>query len=181
MRIVAGTARGTKLESPKGMRTRPTLERVKEGMFSTLQFQLPGAVVLDLFAGSGQLGLEALSRGASRCTFVDEDRAACNLVRKNAESAGLEKSAHIICGDSVGMLKRVDEKYDLVLLDPPYNFGKLDKLLCQAAPVCVPGGIIMCETGRENGLPDNIPGLVLKKQYKYGDVLVGKYICAQED
>ena len=89
MRVIAGSAKGTTLKTPEGMRTRPTTDRVKEALFSILQFDLPGASVLDLFGGTGQLGIEALSRGASRAVFVDEQETACRLIRENLKKTHL--------------------------------------------------------------------------------------------
>ena len=121
MRVIAGSARGVKLATlPGGDVTRPTQDRVKEGMFSAVQFLLEGARVLDLFAGSGQLGIEALSRGAARCVFIDENRAACAVVRQNLKAAGLYEKASVAESSAERYLAACRESFDLILLDPPY-------------------------------------------------------------
>ena len=120
MRVIAGSAKGTTLKTPEGMRTRPTTDRVKEALFSILQFDLPGASVLDLFGGTGQLGIEALSRGASRAVFVDEQEAACRLIRENLKKTHLEAQAQVIRGDYKRYLLSCREKFRILFLDPPY-------------------------------------------------------------
>ena len=142
MRVIAGEARGRRLEALPGTEiTRPTMDQVKEAMFSIVQFDLPGARVLDLYAGSGQLGIEALSRGAARCVFLDENREAVNIV----------------------------------LLDPPFHTGTLEKILPGVDKCLAPGGIVICESETGLVLPAEVGGMTLKKQYKYGKVLLWKY------
>lgn len=176
MRVIAGTARGAKLASlPGDDITRPTVDRVKEGMFSALQFFLEGARVLDLYAGSGQLGIEALSRGAARCVFLDENREACALVRQNLKAAGLAGSASVAQGEAAAYLARCREQFDLVLLDPPYHHGTVASVLPAVDAVLAPGGIVMAETERGAPLPDVCGGLTLKKRYQYGTVALAKY------
>ena len=156
MRVIAGTARGKNLAALPGEDvTRPTINRVKEAMFSSVQFSVPGARVLDLFAGSGQLGIEALSRGAKRCVFLDASREAIQIVLANCKTAG--------------------EEFDLALLDPPYHHGTVAKALPQLAAHMAPGGVVLCETELDAELPEQVEGLVLAKQYKYGKILVSRY------
>ena len=119
MRVITGTARGRKLRSPDGYDVRPTTEITKEALFSILQFELEGARVLDLFAGSGQLGIEALSRGAGFCTFVDSARASQDLVRQNLTSTGLGANARVMPMDYLAFLQSTRETFDIALLDPP--------------------------------------------------------------
>ena len=119
MRVITGTARGIQLKTPEGMVTRPTTDRVKEAMFSIVQFDLPGAAVLDLFGGTGQLGIEALSRGAASAVFVDLRDDACKLIKENVKRAGFEKEASVIRSDYLAYLKCCDRKFDIILLDPP--------------------------------------------------------------
>ena len=176
MRVIAGTARGTRLQTLPGTDvTRPTVDRVKEGMFSALQFILPGARVLDLFAGSGQLGIEALSRGAASCVFVDENRGAVQVVRHNLEAAGLADRARVFQTGAQGFVAAAAEQFDILLLDPPYRKGTLQALLPALDRVTAPGGVLLCESEREAELPDQIGALRLKKQYRYGTVLVSRY------
>ena len=119
MRVITGTARGRRLKEPQGMDIRPTTDKVKESMFSILQFDIEGRRVLDLFGGTGQLGIEALSRGALEVVFVDKSAAALKLIRENLELCGLSDQARVRNGDSLAYL-RSGEKFDLVFLDPPY-------------------------------------------------------------
>ena len=163
MRVIAGEARGRSLEALPGTDvTRPTLSQVKEAMFSIVQFDLPGARVLDLYAGSGQLGIEALSRGAARCVFLDENREAVNIIMRN-------------CGEAARYLSACREQFDIVLLDPPFRNGTLEKILPAVDKCTAPGGIVLCESETGIVLPAEAGGLTLKKQYKYGRVLLWKY------
>ena len=176
MRVIAGMARGTKLAALPGTEiTRPTVDRVKEGMFSAVQFELPGARVLDLFAGSGQLGIEALSRGAARCVFLDEDRGAAAIVAQNLKAAGLFGQASVSNMTAQSYLAAAREEFDLVLLDPPYRRGTLAQLLPEVARLTAPGGSVLCESELEAVLPAQAGGLTMQKQYKYGKVLVTRY------
>ena len=128
MRVIAGDARGRRLEALPGTDiTRPTLDQVKEAMFSIVQFDLPGARVLDLYAGSGQLGIEALSRGAARCVFLDENREAVNIVMKNCKTCGVFDRSRVNIGEAARYLSACREQFDLVLLDPPFHGGTLEK------------------------------------------------------
>ena len=139
MRIIAGTARGTALKTLPGTDvTRPTVARVKEGMFSAVQFLVPGARVLDAFAGSGQLGLEALSRGAASCVFLDESRAACAVVRENAAAARLAERARVLQTSAGAYLAACPQTFHLILLAPPYRRGTVAAILPAAARALAP-------------------------------------------
>ncbi len=176
MRVISGSARGTKLTALPGEDiTRPTVDRVKEGMFSALQFILPGARVLDLFAGSGQLGIEALSRGAAACTFVDQDRGAIGVIGKNCRAACVAEKSRICQSQAAAFLQRERGTYHLVLLDPPYRHNTLAEILPAVAAVTEPGGTVVCESEVAAPLPDACEGLLKKKQYRYGTVLVTRY------
>ena len=129
MRVVAGKAKGVTLKTPEGMQTRPTADRVKEAMFSIIQFDLPGAAVLDLFGGTGQLGIEAISRGAKSAVFVDAADKACGLIRENLKRARMESEGRVVKGDYLSFLKSSREKFDVILLDPPYAEDFLEKSL----------------------------------------------------
>ena len=148
MRVIAGEARGRSLEALPGTDvTRPTLSQVKEAMFSIVQFDLPGARVLDLYAGSGQLGIEALSRGAARCVFLDENREAVNIVMKNCKTCGVFDRSRVNIGEAARYLSACREQFDLVLLDPPFHGGTLEKILPSVEKVLAPGGIALCDAG----------------------------------
>lgn len=162
MRIIAGAARGRQIAAPPGRDTRPTLARVKESLFGILQWEVPGARVLDLFAGSGNLGLEALSRGAEYAAFNDKDRACAALIRKNVESLGMEKHAKVYCMDYQTLLGQLrGQQFDLVFLDPPYA----SPLAQDAAETVVslgllaPKGKIVVEHEKENP-PHDVPGRI---------------------
>ena len=176
MRVIAGEARGRRLEALPGTDvTRPTLSQVKEAMFSIVQFDLPGARVLDLYAGSGQLGIEALSRGAARCVFLDENRDAVNIVMKNCKNCGVFDRSRVNIGEAARYLSACHEQFDLVLLDPPFRNGTLEAILPAVDQVTAPGGIVLCESETGIVLPAAVGGLTLKKQYKHGKVLLWKY------
>lgn len=180
MRIIAGSARGRRLATLPGANTRPTLERVKEGMFSSVMPLLPGAAVLDLFAGSGQLGLEAVSRGAASCVFVDNAQQAAQIIRTNIEALGFGACCRMVVGDASAFLARAGQRFDVILLDPPYQGAPFLALLQQAAGVCAPGAVLLCEGPADAEMPETAAGLVLKKQYRYGTVQVCRYIMEGE-
>ena len=176
MRVIAGEARGRRLEALPGTDvTRPTLSQVKEAMFSIVQFDLPGARVLDLYAGSGQLGIEALSRGAARCVFLDENREAVSIVMRNCKACGVFDRSRVNIGEAARFLSACREQFDLVLLDPPYRQGTLAKVLPDVARLTAPGGAVICESELEADLPDECGGLKKIKQHRYGTVLVTRY------
>lgn len=130
MRIITGSARGTKLETPEGLNTRPTAERTKEAVFSAIQFSVEGRNVLDLCSGSGQMALEALSRGARHATAVDLDKKACDCIRKNAEKTHLSEKLTLRQGDVIQMLGKLKgEKFSIIFADPPYASGLLPQIL----------------------------------------------------
>lgn len=180
VRIIAGDSRGVRLASLPGEATRPTLERVKEAMFSTVQFILPGAKVLDLYAGSGQLGLEALSRGAASCVFVDTARVATELVVKNAQAARMQDRARVVRQNAEAFLAQSREEFDVVLLDPPYGEGILPKILPLVAARCRAGAVVLCESEDGAALPQEAGALLQVKQYRYGTVAVTRYELPDE-
>ena len=176
MRVIAGEARGRRLEALPGTDvTRPTLDQVKEAMFSIVQVDLPGAGVLDLFAGSGQLGIEALSRGAARCVFLDQNRDAAAVVMRNCKACGLFDRSRVSVGEAARWLSACHEQFDLVLLDPPFGQGTLEEILPAVDKVVAPGGIVLCESEAKLVLPAEVGGLTLRKQYRYGRVLLWRY------
>ena len=129
MRVIAGKARGIQLKTPEGTETRPTIDRVKEALFSIIQFEVPGARVLDLFGVTGQLGIEALSRGAKSAVFVDAGEKACALIRENLRRCHMEADGRVVRADYLDYLNRCRESYDIIFLDPPYASGNLERAL----------------------------------------------------
>ena len=174
MRVISGTARGTRLATlPGDDVTRPTVDRVKEGMFSAVQFLLEGARVLDLFSGSGQLVIEALSRGAAYCVFVETDSGACKVIHKNLQGAQMD--ADVLQMPAESYLSSCSDRFDLILLDPPYHHGTVQALLPSLDKVLAPGGVIMAETEYGAEMPETCGDLHRKKQYKYGTVALTRY------
>ena len=172
MRVISGTARGRRLKELQGMETRPTTDRVKEALFNIVQFELPGRQVLDLFAGTGQLGIEALSRGAARCTFVDQRRDAAALVRENLKLTGLSQQARVVQGDSISFLMSCREKFDVIFLDPPYLTGALEKAVetVSAFDILREHGIIVCESAAERTIPLLEAPYERGREYRYGKI-----------
>ena len=177
MRVISGTARGITLKTPEGMQTRPTADRVKEAMFSIIHFDIPGAKVLDLFGGTGQLGIEALSRGASGATFVDHSEAACRLIRENLRRTKFEAAGKVIRGDYLEYLSRCREQYDIILLDPPYAEVFLENALKRITEIDIlrSGGIIVAERPVGKELPWDFEGFTRSRDYKYGQILLTLY------
>ncbi|MBQ6823904.1 MAG: 16S rRNA (guanine(966)-N(2))-methyltransferase RsmD [Clostridia bacterium] len=173
MRIIAGTRRGKRLTTLDGEDTRPTLERMKQALFSAIQFELADRYVLDLFAGSGQLGLEALSRGAKKCWFNDASPAAMKVVHRNISDCGFEKNAKETCIDyrmCVKMIEREQNRPNLVFLDPPYAKGLAADALEHLAPLLPDGALVAVETGSGEEVP--LCGLSLRKEYRQGTVKI---------
>jgi len=172
MRVITGTARGRRLKELEGMDTRPTTDRVKEGLFSALQFEIEGRRVLDLFAGTGQLGIEALSRGAASCVFVDHRPDAVKLIRENLKITDLTDRGRVISGDAMEYLQSLREKFDLILLDPPYAAGLLEPALTHIAryDLLNPGGILVAEAPTEKTLPALAAPYGISHTYRYGRI-----------
>ena len=177
MRVISGKARGVSLMTPKGELTRPTADRVKEALFSIIQFDLPGAKVLDLFGGTGQLGIEALSRGAKQAVFVDAREDACRLIKENLKRTKLESDANVIRSDYLQYLNRCREKFDIIILDPPYAEVFLENALKVITEIDIlqSGGIIIAERPLGKDLPLNFEGYTRSKDYKYGQILLTLY------
>ncbi|MBE6552865.1 MAG: 16S rRNA (guanine(966)-N(2))-methyltransferase RsmD [Ruminococcaceae bacterium] len=174
MRIITGRARGTKLAAPKGEVTRPTAERTKEAVFSILQFDIAGREVLDLFAGSGQMGLEALSRGAAHAFFCDRSKDAVEVIRANALKTRLAPQCEVLCADYASALQTLRRKqtFDLVFLDPPYAAGLLADVLSRLARshLLRDGATLVCETG-EGDVLANVEARAcysVERETKYG-------------
>ena len=177
MRVITGKARGVTLKTPEGMQTRPTTDRVKEALFSIIQFEIPGAAVLDLFGGTGQLGIEALSRGAKRAVFVDAADNACRLIRENLKRTKLEQDAQVVKSDYLSYLSRCRETFQIILLDPPYAEVFLENALKLITEIDIlqSGGIIVAERPVGKELPWDFDGFTRSKDYKYGSTLLTLY------
>lgn len=175
MRVITGTARGRKLITLEGNDVRPTTDMVKEAMFSIIQFELEGARVLDLFCGSGQLGIEALSRGASYATFVDISRESQNVTRQNLIATGLHKNSKVAAMEAEGFLRSTKNIYDIALLDPPYNKGLVTKVLPDLVTKMSDSGVIICETAKEEDLPETVGDFAISKTYRYGRIKLTAY------
>lgn len=176
MRVITGSARGRKLRTLEGSDVRPTTDKVKEAIFSIVQFDINGSEILDLFAGSGQLGIEAISRGAKRCTFVDESRDSIKVVTENVKTCGFADLADILNTESIGYLRTCRKKFDHAFLDPPYNKGILEKALPLLAEKMSDRGIIVCEHEMGLVLPESYGALVKKRTYKYGKIEVTVFV-----
>ena len=173
MRIIAGMRRGMKLKAPEGMGTRPTTDRVKESVFNLIQFHFPTDCVLDLFAGSGALGIEALSRGAKHCVFLDTDRNAAALVRENLHSARFENGATVLEQTAETYLAQCHQVFDVIFLDPPYNKGLLLPIVkaIYERNLLKENGIIVIETER-GGEPVPDTYYPMKKSVVYGKTAI---------
>ncbi len=177
MRVISGTAKGVSLKTPSGMETRPTADRVKEAVFSIIQFHIPGARILDLFGGTGQLGIEALSRGGKSTVFVDRREEACALIRENLRRAKLESNARVVRGDYLTYLNRTKETFDIIFLDPPYGEDFLENSLIRITEIDIlqSGGIIVTERPLGKDLSLDFPGFSKSRDYKYGNTLIAVY------
>ena len=169
MRVITGSARGRRLETLPGEDvTRPTTESVKEALFSMIQFDIEGRRVLDLFAGSGQLGIEALSR-----------RGAKQVVERNLAHCRLEEQANVVFSDAVSFLNR-SGTYDLVLLDPPYGKGILQRVLAALVPRLSDDAMVVCESGRDEELPAQVGSFVLDRERRHGKTKIALYLRGKD-
>lgn len=177
MRVITGSARGKQLRELPGMDTRPTTARVKEGLFNIIQFDIEGRRVLDLFSGTGQLGIETLSRGAARCDFVDSSDAAMKIIKSNVSACRLMERAGFYQKDFGAFLSSAGGKYDLIFLDPPYASGLLEQALERIADIDIVSGngIIVCESPAEHVLPELPAPYVRGKDYRYGKIKLTLY------
>ena len=175
MRIITGSARGRRLITPEGLDVRPTPEKVKEALFSALQFDIEGRRILDLFAGSGQLGLEALSRGAASAVFVDLSPVSIKTVQKNLEATGLTDKARVYRTDYAAFCAASSETFDIAFLDPPYANGLLLPAIKAVLPLMSDYGMVICEHPPEVSLPEEVGGFSVSRTYRYGKVTVTVY------
>ena len=177
MRIISGTSKGRKLVTPRSQSLRPTSDRVKESIFNILQDDIVGKVVLDLFAGTGNLGIEALSRGAKKTIFVEKGRQALRLIQRNLTQFGLEERSEILPKDAnraIGILKQRGESFDLILMDPPYEKGLIQRTLMKlnSYPIYHKDSILVIEHNRREPLSTVMDGWNLIRQRRIGDTLI---------
>jgi 16S rRNA (guanine(966)-N(2))-methyltransferase RsmD len=159
---------------------RPTSQRVKEAMFSAIQFEIKGRKTLDAFAGSGQLGIEALSRGASFCLFLEQAPKAAEILVRNLEHAKLADKARLLPGEALQFLRRAGEEFDLIFLDPPYRTGLLQEAIPLAAERLAPDGILLCEAPSTESLPESAGETALWRSYRHSHTTVHLYRRAKE-
>lgn len=177
MRVITGKAKGVRLKTLEGLDVRPTTDRVKEGMFSAIQFDIPQARVLDLFAGSGQLGIEALSRGAKQTVFVDQSVESLNIVKENLKKTNFIDYAELYQKSAEQYLKTAQKQaFDLIFLDPPYRNQILERILSEVSTLLKPEGKIIAEHEINCILPEEISDLILQKNYFYGKIVVSVYL-----
>lgn len=175
MRVITGTLRGKCLIAPEGKDVRPTPDRVKEGIFSAIQFDIEGRRILDLFSGSGQLGLEALSRGAKSCVFVDSAKESVKIIKANIQTCGLEEKTKVFQLDYASYCAMSRETFDYVFLDPPYLAGLLKPAIKAVLPLMSDYGTIICEHPPEIELDFQVGDFYIHKNYRYGKVLITVY------
>ena len=174
MRVITGTARGRRLKTLEGDSVRPTTDKVKESIFNIVQFEIEGRRVLDMFCGCGQLGIEALSRGAASAVFVDISRASIQVTEENLEATGFRSVSKTVLSNSLEYLDRTSEVFDIAFLDPPYKAGIMEDAIERVRLHMADGGIIVCETGAEEVLDEDIEGFT-SKRYKYGKIALTVY------
>ena len=175
MRVITGKARGVQLKTPEGMQTRPTADRVKEALFSIINFDIPGAKVLDLFGGTGQLGIEALSRGAKEAVFVDSAKKSVDIIRQNLKSTNLEQNAKVCRLDWQSFLSMNTTKFDIVFLDPPYGKGILQDALGKVSTHMKDTGVIIAENPLNEEILSKYGDFALDRQYRYGKIKISTY------
>lgn len=182
MRVITGSARGRRLKELEGMETRPTTDRVKEGIFNIIQFDIEGRKVLDLFAGTGQLGIEALSRGAASAVFVEQRRDAAALIRDNLKITDLSDRGRIVNGEALAFLASSKEKFDLIFIDPPYAANLWESALeaISRFDILSNHGIIICESPLEREMPEMKAPYSLHRTYRYGKIKVTTYHREEE-
>ena len=175
MRIITGKARGTKLNTLAGEATRPTAERTKEAVFSMLQNEISGARVLDLFAGCGQMGIEALSRGAEKVTFVDSSQESIKVIKENLAATRLRDRAVVEKRDYKFYLSATGEQFDIAFLDPPYHEGFYEDALALLVPHMSGYGVIVCEHPTDVSVPETVDDFEITKTNRYGKVCISLY------
>lgn len=174
MRVISGSAKHRTLVSSSGAEMQPTIDRVKCALFSKLQFELEGRRVLDLFAGSGQLGIEALSRGAKFCDFVDTSKASLDAIRRNITSCGFNGVSAVHAVDAEAFIKSAPT-YDIIFMDPPFHGELIHRILPAVVKKCLPSGVIYCETAEDELMPSKVGDFVRWDSVRYGYILTTYY------
>ncbi len=181
-RVISGRFGGIPLAAPAGEKTRPTTDKVKEALFSILQARIPDGRFLDLFAGSGQMGIEAVSRGARKAVLVDSGNEAAGVIRKNIAKLGLADEVRLLRADvhrSLRILAEEGDVFDIVFMDPPYrdavsHFESIAKILCENRMICA-GGLVILEHATTDTTPENVMNLTLYRRCKYGTTMLTFY------
>lgn len=180
LRVISGTAKKRRLRVPRGLEVRPTADRVKEALFNILGGLVLGCSFLDLFAGTGNIGIEALSRGAASAVFVEKNNKNIRVVKENLAITGLDTSARLICqdvADALSLLGREGQRFDIIFLDPPYLKDFEMDALVGIADHCLlkPDGMVIIESSKEDHLPRNVALIKMIRQERYGDTLLSFY------
>ena len=175
MRVITGSAKGARLRTLEGNDVRPTAERVKEAVFSIIQFDIEGRRVLDLFGGCGQMGIEALSRGAESAVFVDSSQESVKVISDNLKTARLSDKASVIRKDFRLFLASCSDTFDIAFIDPPYHLNLYEDALSGVARLMSDYGIILCEHPLEVKLPEAAGDFEKYKEYRYGKVYITSY------
>ena len=176
MRVITGLARGVSLTTLPGEDVvRPTSQRVKEAMFSAIQFEIAGRAALDAFAGCGQLGIEALSRGAKSCLFLEMNEGAAEVIIKNFTRCRVAEQSKLLQVDALQYLRRTEETFGLIFLDPPYGKMLLQEAIPLAAARLEPEGLLICEAPAKEALPEQLDDVVLRKSYRHGKTKICVY------
>lgn len=177
MRVISGSARGVKLNTIEGLETRPTTDRVKESIFNLIQFNVQRANVLDLFSGSGALGIEAASRGAEKVFLIEKDMNCHNVIQSNLINTKLTDKVTLIKSGVISGLKRLNERFDVIIMDPPYGMNHVEPVMnsIQENSLLAENGIILVEHGIDDSLPEKIGIFSRIRQKKYGKTLISIY------
>ena len=175
MRVITGIAKGKRLKTLEGVDVRPTTARVKEGVFSALQFGIEGRRFLDLFAGSGQMGIEAVSRGAKEAVLVDSSKKALGVIKENVSTCGFDSKIRVVSGSATSFLRSNREPFDIAFLDPPYRKGLLEEVFPLVCENMKDTGIILCEHPIDEKIFEKYSEFCLDRQYRYGKIIVSSF------
>lgn len=181
MRVITGTQKGKRLRTLEGNDVRPTTDRVKEGVFSALQFLIEGRRFLDLFAGSGQMGIEAVSRGAKEAVFVDSSKKALQVINDNINACGFQDKTKVVSGNAQSFLRSNREEFDIAFLDPPYRQGLLEEIFPLVCENMKKTGIILCEHPEDEKIFKKYGKFYLDRQYRYGKIIVSSFCQKDKD
>ncbi|MHB9096120.1 MAG: 16S rRNA (guanine(966)-N(2))-methyltransferase RsmD [Eubacteriales bacterium] len=180
LRVITGRARGRKLKAPKGMETRPTSDRIKESLFNIIGDRIIDAIFLDLYAGTGAIGIEAISRGAGKSVFVESNLRTIKIIKENLELTGLAEQAEVLCRDvssAIRMLSKGERKFSIIFLDPPYLKDLVQQTLLKLDEnhIIAPGGVIITESSKLDVLPEHVGQLARFRQERYSDTVLSFY------